>query len=99
MIRPFVWTPLDPERVAHYRAGPECSRSSCHRTALVALRPHGWLLCGPCLNAVAAADPTHEFRYYRDRVEVLEPPRPARPDELPGANQDAGGIPVGPWDR
>jgi hypothetical protein len=44
------WPPLDPARVAHFKAGPECHRSGCHRTGLVVIRD--WLLCGSCGAAV-----------------------------------------------
>ena len=30
---------------------------------------------------------------------LLQAPEPKRPDQMPGANIDAGGIPVGPWER
>lgn len=69
MMRPTAWREPRPALVAHYRAGPECSRSGCHRTALVRTIGLGWRLCGPCLDAVTLGPRRHLGG--STRVEVL----------------------------
>lgn len=53
--------PLDPVKLAHYRAGPECQRGGCHRLGVDYFRlrwPSRYvvrILCQPCADAIERA--------------------------------------------
>lgn len=54
--------PLDPVKLAHYRAGPECERGGCHRLAADYVRVNRErpgmvrMLCQPDIDAIEADD-------------------------------------------